>query len=42
MPGFGIAHSILIRIASFAVDSFFHEIKIVGGENVPTEGGVVL
>lgn len=40
--GFGISHTILVAIANFAIESFFKEIKIVGRENVPLEGGVIL
>ena len=40
--GFGVSHTILVAIANFAIESFFKEIKIVGEENVPLEGGVIL
>lgn len=40
--GFGLSHTILVAIANFAIESFFKEIKIVGEENVPLEGGVIL
>ncbi|CED83161.1 Phospholipid/glycerol acyltransferase [Phaffia rhodozyma] len=40
--GFGISHTILVNISNFAVDSFFSEVKVLGTENVPAQGGVVL
>lgn len=40
--GFGLSHDILVRLAFSAVDSFFHEVKVVGGENIPREGAVIL
>ena len=40
--GFGVSHAILVQVAIFAIESFFREIKIVGSENVPVDGGVIL
>lgn len=40
--GFGISHTILVAVANFAIESFFKEIKIVGRENVPLDGAVIL
>ena len=40
--GFGLAHSVLVRLACFAVDSFFHDIKIVGAENIDFDAGIIL
>ena len=37
-----ILHRILRRIASWAVYSFFTEVRVIGGENVPTNGPIIV
>ena len=37
-----IAHRIIRRIAGWAVVSFFTEIHVVGGENVPKDGPIIV
>lgn len=37
-----IAHRIIRRIAGWAVVSFFTEIHVVGGENVPKNGPIIV
>lgn len=41
MP-FGAAHTIILRIAKWAVGSFFDTIEVINGENVPTNGPVIM
>lgn len=37
-----ILHRILRRIASWAVYSFFTEVRVIGGENVPMNGPIIV
>jgi hypothetical protein len=37
-----ILHRILRRIASWAVYSFFTEVRVIGGENVPLNGPIIV
>lgn len=35
-------HKVLRRLAGWAVWSFFTEVRVVGGENVPLEGPIIV
>ncbi|PPQ68204.1 hypothetical protein CVT25_015036 [Psilocybe cyanescens] len=35
-------HRLIRFISSLAVDSFFHEVRVIGGENVPKEGPIIV
>ena len=37
-----VAHRVIRRIAGWAVVSFFTEIHVVGGENVPKDGPIIV
>ena len=37
-----ILHRILRRIASWATYSFFTEVRVIGGENVPMNGPIIV
>jgi 1-acyl-sn-glycerol-3-phosphate acyltransferase len=37
-----VLHRILVRIASWAVYSFFTEVRVIGGENVPANGPIIV
>jgi hypothetical protein len=37
-----ISHRIIRRIASWAVYSFFTEVRVIGGENVPLNGPIIV
>lgn len=37
-----ILHRFLVRIASWAVHSFFTEVRVIGGENVPANGPIIV
>ena len=37
-----LAHRIIRRIAGWAVVSFFTEIHVIGGENVPKQGPIIV
>jgi glycerol-3-phosphate O-acyltransferase / dihydroxyacetone phosphate acyltransferase len=37
-----ILHRILRRIASWAVYSFFTEVRVIGGEKVPMSGPIIV
>jgi 1-acyl-sn-glycerol-3-phosphate acyltransferase len=37
-----ILHRILRRIASWAVYSFFTEVRVIGGEKVPMNGPIIV
>ena len=37
-----ILHRILRGIASWAVSSFFTEVRVIGGENVPMSGPIIV
>ena len=37
-----IVHRIVRTVASWAVTSFFTEIRVVGGENVPKHGPIIV
>jgi glycerol-3-phosphate O-acyltransferase / dihydroxyacetone phosphate acyltransferase len=37
-----ILHKIIVRIASWAVHSFFTEVRVIGGENVPKNGPIIV
>lgn len=37
-----IVHKVVRRIASWAVYSFFTEVRVIGGENVPANGPIVV
>jgi hypothetical protein len=37
-----ILHRIIVRIASWAVHSFFTEVRVIGGENVPANGPIIV
>ncbi|KAI9463359.1 glycerol-3-phosphate-acyltransferase [Russula earlei] len=37
-----ISHKIIRRIASWAVYSFFTEVRVIGGENVPANGPIIV
>jgi hypothetical protein len=37
-----ILHRILRRIASWAVYSFFTEVRVIGGEKVPVNGPIIV
>lgn len=37
-----LLHRILVQIAKFAVTSFFTEVRVIGGENVPLKGPTIL
>jgi hypothetical protein len=37
-----ILHRIIRRIASWAVYSFFTEVRVIGGENVPLNGPIIV
>jgi hypothetical protein len=37
-----ILHRIIRRIASWAVYSFFTEVRVIGGENVPMNGPIIV
>jgi 1-acyl-sn-glycerol-3-phosphate acyltransferase len=41
MP-FGFTHKPLVALANSAITSFFREIEVIGSENVPKEGPVIL
>jgi hypothetical protein len=41
MP-FGVAHTIILRIAKWAVGSFFDTIEVINGDNVPKTGPVIM
>ena len=41
MP-FGVAHTIILRIANWAVESFFDTIEVINGDNVPKTGPVIM
>ena len=42
MPDVFLLHRILRGIAGWAVVAFFTEIHVIGGENVPKHGPVIL
>ncbi|KZT29092.1 glycerol-3-phosphate-acyltransferase [Neolentinus lepideus HHB14362 ss-1] len=42
MRNFWILHRVLVRIAGWAVVSFFSQIRVVGGENVPEHGPLII
>ncbi|KAH9485367.1 Glycerol-3-phosphate O-acyltransferase 2 [Psilocybe cubensis] len=35
-------HRLIRFISSLAVDSFFHEVRVIGGENVPKDGPIIV
>lgn len=37
-----ILHRIIRRFASWAVYSFFTEVRVIGGENVPANGPIIV
>jgi len=37
-----LLHRFLVRIASWAVHSFFTEVRVIGGENVPANGPIIV
>lgn len=37
-----VSHRIIRRIASWAVYSFFTEVRVIGGENVPLNGPIIV
>ena len=37
-----LLHRVLRRIASWGVYSFFTEVRVIGGENVPANGPVIV
>lgn len=37
-----LLHRVLVQIAKFAVTSFFTEVRVIGGENVPLKGPTIL
>jgi 1-acyl-sn-glycerol-3-phosphate acyltransferase len=37
-----ILHRIIRRLAGWAVWSFFTEVHVIGGENVPKEGPIIV
>jgi len=37
-----ILHRVIRRIAYWAVHSFFTEVRIIGGENVPVTGPIIV
>ena len=37
-----LLHKIIRRIASWAVYSFFTEVRVIGGENVPANGPIIV
>jgi len=37
-----IVHKVIRRIASWAVYSFFTEVRVIGGENVPANGPIIV
>jgi hypothetical protein len=37
-----ILHRIIRRIASWAVHSFFTEVRVIGGEKVPMNGPIIV
>ena len=37
-----LLHRFLVRIASWAVYSFFTEVRVIGGENVPVNGPMIV
>lgn len=41
MP-FGVAHTIILRVAKWAVGSFFDTVEVIHGENVPKTGPVIM
>ena len=41
MP-FGVTHRPLVQLANSAITSFFREIEVIGSENVPVEGPIIL
>lgn len=42
MSDYKLLHRIIRGTASLAVDSFFTELRVVGGENVPKEGPIIV
>lgn len=42
MPDLWILHRVLVRIAGWAVVSFFSQIRVIGGENVPEHGPLII
>ncbi|TFK54569.1 glycerol-3-phosphate-acyltransferase [Heliocybe sulcata] len=42
MPNFWILHRVLVRIAGWAVVSFFSQIRVVGGDNVTERGPLII
>lgn len=37
-----ILHRVLVRIAKFAVTSFFTEVRVIGGDHVPRKGPMIV
>lgn len=37
-----LLHKVLRRFASWAVNSFFTEVRVIGGENVPANGPIIV
>lgn len=37
-----LLHRILRRIARLSVESFFTELRVIGGENVPKDGPIIV
>jgi hypothetical protein len=37
-----VLHRIIRQLATWALSSFFTEIRVIGGENVPTDGPIIV
>lgn len=37
-----VLHRLIRSISSLAVDTFFHEVRVIGGENVPKDGPIIV
>lgn len=41
MP-FGVAHTIILKVAQWASGSFFDSVEVINGDNVPKTGPVIM
>lgn len=37
-----VLHRLIRSISSLAVDTFFNEVRVIGGENVPKDGPIIV
>lgn len=42
MSDYKLLHRLIRGTAGLAVDSFFTELRVIGGENVPMEGPIIV